>query len=424
MADPIKNTDSEFDPKKIIKEEYTQRLNNIIPVIPITTAPDIMYPEPPQLYATDEVWNYSPEYRRVLGYYTNEERDKAARLNNARSNSFFSTVMPNFGRENAWKNPGGEFDAFNATSTYLPTALVTGTTFGSPSIARAGYTAFKQGLKTAGNTAQRYGRATVDAFKAAAPIVKNPRWAAATAMTTVPMTASAFDLKENSNSNGFITGALATLGVGALTALLLKRKQIGNWLKGKSNSAKVTDPYTYKSKPLSLWERPTKWESKTNAKIQSNAATEVNREWNTAMTESKTKEFKDKYGLFTKSGKKTTYWTDEEVKKALQSKDFSKFTSSKFQNNYILTGPTKRQVNNATIRNIGRILTGIGIGGGVGSLVTAILNSSPSKTSNTQQSNVQTNGGTKIVSKPFEPIITDKQYSDLIIRTDADNQSK
>lgn len=52
----------------------------------------------PQLSQGTDWSKYSPEARRAMGYYTQEEREYAARLNDIRSSTVFGNVMPNFGR--------------------------------------------------------------------------------------------------------------------------------------------------------------------------------------------------------------------------------------------------------------------------------------------------------------------------------------
>lgn len=87
---------------------------------------------------------YTPEARHAMGYYTPEEREQAARMNDIRTSTFFSNVMPNFGRQAAYYNPGIEADAFRGTATYFPNAVVTGMGFNLPSAT----TAAASGLRT------------------------------------------------------------------------------------------------------------------------------------------------------------------------------------------------------------------------------------------------------------------------------------
>lgn len=154
-----------------------------------------------QLYQTSPVWNYPDEVRRYLGYYTDEEREQAARLNDARSTTVFGGLMPNFGRQVAYMNPEGEMNAFKSTALYTPDMVMMGTGFGLPSATRTALAGARQGWQTAGNAAQRAFNAGTQAVRAATPVVTNPRWATTTGSFVIPIAASAAENVANPRYN-------------------------------------------------------------------------------------------------------------------------------------------------------------------------------------------------------------------------------
>lgn len=173
----------------------------------------------PQIGPANPVWSYPAETRRALGYYTNEEREQAAKLNDMRSSTFLGNVMPNFGRQAAYNNPGAEMDAFRQTALYMPNAALAGSSMGLPSASTAIAGGLRQGWQTAGNVGTRMLNATTQGAKAAVPVVTNPRWAATAATVTVPTVADAAvtagDGGGSSDSYApAILGTLATLGLG------------------------------------------------------------------------------------------------------------------------------------------------------------------------------------------------------------------
>lgn len=173
----------------------------------------------PQIGPANPVWSYPAETRRALGYYTNEEREQAAKLNDMRSSTFLGNVMPNFGRQAAYNNPGAEMDAFRQTALYMPNAALAGSSMGLPSASTAIAGGLKQGWQTAGNVGTKMLNATTQGAKAAVPVVTNPRWAATAATVTVPTvadaTVTAGDGGGSSDSYApAILGTLATLGLG------------------------------------------------------------------------------------------------------------------------------------------------------------------------------------------------------------------
>lgn len=173
----------------------------------------------PQIGPANPVWSYPAETRRALGYYTNEEREQAAKLNDMRSSTFLGNVMPNFGRQAAYNNPGAEMDAFRQTALYMPNAALAGSSMGLPSASTAIAGGLKQGWQTAGNVGTKMLNATTQGAKAAVPVVTNPRWAATAATVTVPTvadaTVTAGDGGGSSDSYApAILGTLGTLGLG------------------------------------------------------------------------------------------------------------------------------------------------------------------------------------------------------------------
>ena len=165
---------------------------------------------------------YSPEARRAMGYYTPEEREYAARLNDMRSSTVFGNVMPNFGRQFAYNNPAAEMDAFRGTAMYVPNAVVSGMGFGLPSATTATANGFRTGWQAARATGANLGQKTVSAAstaaRQAAPIVTNPRWAATTAIAATPTTMDAADGSEQSGGfwNWVVDHPMESMFLGAL----------------------------------------------------------------------------------------------------------------------------------------------------------------------------------------------------------------
>ena len=165
---------------------------------------------------------YSPEARRAMGYYTPEEREYAARLNDMRSSTVFGNVMPNFGRQFAYNNPAAEMDAFRGTAMYVPNAVVSGMDFGLPSAIAATADGFRTGWQAARATGANLGQKTVSAAstaaRQAAPIVTNPRWAATTAIAATPTTMDAADGSEQSGGfwNWVVDHPMESMFLGAL----------------------------------------------------------------------------------------------------------------------------------------------------------------------------------------------------------------
>lgn len=176
----------------------------------------------PQLRQGTDWSRYTPEARHAMGHYTQEEREQAARMNDTRSSTFFGNVMPNFGRQAAYNNPGAEMDAFRGTATYLPNAMVAGMGLNLPSATTAAASGLRTGWQTAkaagANLGQRATIAVTTAAKQAAPVVTNPRWAATTAAVVTPMAAAASDGSEQSGGfwNWVADHPMESMFIGAL----------------------------------------------------------------------------------------------------------------------------------------------------------------------------------------------------------------
>ena len=187
---------------------------------------------------------YSPEARRAMGYYTPEEREYAARLNDMRSSTVFGNVMPNFGRQFAYNNPAAEMDAFRGTAMYVPNAVVSGMGFGLPSATTATANGFRTGWQAARATGANLGQKTVSAAstaaRQAAPIVTNPRWAATTAIAATPTTMDAADGSEQSGGfwNWVVDHPMESMFLGALAYKGGK----GLWNKGVSKLRIPAEP--------------------------------------------------------------------------------------------------------------------------------------------------------------------------------------
>lgn len=176
----------------------------------------------PQLGPGTDWSKYSPEARHAMGYYTKEEREYAARLNNIRSSTVFRNVMPNFGRQFAYNNPADEMRAFRETAMYVPNAVVSGMDFGLPSATAAAADGFRIGWQAARAAGANLGQKTISAVSAAArqvaPIVTNPRWIATTAIAAIPTTMDAANGSEQSGGfqNWVVDHPMESMFLGAL----------------------------------------------------------------------------------------------------------------------------------------------------------------------------------------------------------------
>lgn len=263
-----------------------------------------------QIGTTSPVWNYPAETRRALGYYTNNEREQAAQLNDIRSNTFLGSVMPNFGRQAAYNNPGAEMDAFRQTALYVPNAVMGGLSFNLPSATQAAVTGARTGWQTVGNVAQRAVKAGTKAVKSAAPVMTNPRWATTTTAFTVPLAASA----ANDDNSGVVVGSLGTLAALGLGAYLTKGKLWGKTPEATTEAA-VSSQYAYKPKyGLFSWEHPTSWARRQKQSIKDAKMAKAIDEWNAAVGDpAKEKAFIEKYNIREAEG--TPQWINKEVTK-------------------------------------------------------------------------------------------------------------
>lgn len=258
----------------------------------------------PQIGPANPVWSYPAETRRALGYYTQEEREQAARLNDMRSSTFFGNVMPNFGRQAAYNNPGAEMNAFRQTALYMPNAVVAGSSFGLPSATQATLAGAKAGWQTAGNLAQRTWQAGTQAARSATPVVTNPRWAATTATFMVPATAQASN-GDNYSALGWGIGVPLTLGIGAYVT---KGK-----LWGKTPTTVPPIQYAYKpDRRLFTWEYPTSWARRQRKAIRDSKMAGAIDEWNEIVGDpTKEQAFINKYNIREAEG--TPQYVEREV---------------------------------------------------------------------------------------------------------------
>ncbi len=268
---------------------------------PTTSTP----PPPPQIGPANPLWNYPDETRRALGYYTQEEREQAARMNDMRSASLLNTIMPNFGRNAAYNNPGAELDAIRQTALYVPEAILAGSSFGLPSATEAVIQGARTGWRGARAAGSNLGRsaiaATTNAARQVTPIIADPRQAATIAMFTTPLAAAA-------NDGNYVETAL-TLGIP--TALGIGVWKGAKWLKGKWNGTPPTSPasvdpsqYVYKRSlnPLSL-EHPSDWERIRRNALYTERHRTMTNEWNTAAGNPELERaFISKYNIRSKTG--------------------------------------------------------------------------------------------------------------------------
>ena len=249
--------------------------------------------QPPVISSANPVWGYSPEVRRELGYYTQDEREQAAKMNEMRSSTFLGNVMPNFGPQFAYMNPGVEYDAYRQTGLYLPNSFMLGTSFTAPSATYTTLSGLKSGLQTAGNISQKVGSAVTTAAKEAIPVVTNPRWAAGTLAFTVPGLAHAANEAVNEGSY-WPAGIALGLGLG-FPAIFGASKLFKN-----SKGVQVEDPTKYSAdKRFWTWERPGSWVERQPEIIRQQQMDEIINEYNQIMrtNPSKLQEFITKHNI-------------------------------------------------------------------------------------------------------------------------------
>lgn len=259
----------------------------------------------PQMGPSNPAWSYPAETRRALGYYTQEEREQAARMNDMRSSTFLGNVMPNFGRQAAYNNPGAEMNAFRQTALYIPNAVVAGSSFGLPSATTATLAGAKAGWQTAGNLAQRTYQAGAQAVRSAAPVVTNPRWAATAASFTVPAVAQASN--GDYSAAGWGIGIPLAIGVGAY---LTKGKL---WGKTPAATTAPAEQYAYQpDRRLFAWEYPSSWTRRQRNAIRRGRWNAAIDEWNAAVGDpAKEQAFIQKYNIREVEG--TPQWIERQV---------------------------------------------------------------------------------------------------------------
>lgn len=339
--------------------------------------------QPPVISSANPVWGYSPEVRRELGYYTQDEREQAAKMNEMRSSTFLGNVMPNFGPQFAYMNPEAEYDAYRQTGLYLPNSFMLGTSFTMPSATYTTLSGLKSGLQTAGNIGQKVGSAITTAAKEAIPVVTNPRWAAGTLAFTVPGLAHATNSAVN-EGNYWPAGIALGLGVG-IPAVYGASK-----LFKSSKGVQVKNPTKYSAdKRFWTWERPGSWVERQPEIIRQRQMDEVINEYNDIVQSnpSKLQEFITKHNIrqigpegieretittTTGKGKKAKtetqtiekrdengnpiykYVKPTSVRSILEGKNSNYTANFKSQEIPILTGPTTSQKWGAYLRNLGR----------------------------------------------------------------------
>lgn len=253
----------------------------------------------PQFVTTDPVWSFPDETRRALGYYTNEEREQAAHLNDFRSNTFLGSVMPNFGRQAAYNNPGAEMDAFRQTGLYMPNATISGLSYGVPSATQTALQGIRTGWQMAGNLAQRVGSAATQGVKAAIPVVTKPSWLATTAAFTVPQLAYASS--DEGSAGSLLSWGAAIAGGGALGYLLPKLKGMK-----KAKETPQTTPVSTQYEPdrrLFTWEHPFTWQKRQEQALMNEGRDKIIGEWNKAAGDAaKEKAFIEKYNIRSTEG--------------------------------------------------------------------------------------------------------------------------
>lgn len=253
----------------------------------------------PQFVTTDPVWSFPDETRRTLGYYTNEEREQAARLNDFRSNTFLGSVMPNFGRQAAYNNPGAEMDAFRQTGLYMPNATISGLSFGVPSATQTALQGIRTGWQMAGNLAQRVGSAATQGVKTVIPVVTKPSWLATTAAFTVPQLAYASS--DGGSAADLLPWGAAIIGAGALGHYLPKLKGMK-----KAKETPQATPVSTQYEPdrrLFTWEHPFTWEKRQDQALMNEGRDKIIGEWNKAAGDAaKEKAFIEKYNIRSTEG--------------------------------------------------------------------------------------------------------------------------
>ena len=291
----------------------------------------------PQFVTTDPVWSFPDETRRALGYYTNEEREQAARLNDFRSNTFLGSVMPNFGRQAAYNNPGAEMDAFRQTGLYMPNAALSGLSYGVPSATQTALQGIRTGWQMAGNLAQRVGSAATQGVKAVVPVVTKPSWLATTAAFTVPQLAYASS--DEGSATDLLSWGAAMAGAGALGYFLPKLKGMK-----KAKETPQATPVSTQYEPdrrLFTWEHPFTWERRQRYALYNERMGKILGEWNKAAGDAaKEKAFIEKYNIRSTEGvpKYTTETVSRPKTQLVPKKELVKVTEMEDVPSSILVG--------------------------------------------------------------------------------------
>lgn len=260
-----------------------------------------------------------------------------------------------------------QFGLDNPALAILQMASPAGGGTGATAAAR---TALRSSMQTAKPLAIRAAKGIGQAAKAGGrTLVQNaPKVAGNLAVMAVPTAAAAEATFKDEDPQGGGQGApiVSLVTLGALGALGIRNwYKTGNPFRLTPKASTEASPYVYQAdRRLLTWERPGNWETATREALQESVGPTVQAEWNAAIGDAaKESAFKTKYGLSTKSGRRTAPWTNQEVKEAISAGDFSKFQRLPQVSDYVLTGPTSVQTRGAYLRNFGRGVTGLGAAG-------------------------------------------------------------
>lgn len=310
-------------------------------------------------------------------------------------------------------------DQAQAEINYMMSDLPLGTSslMAGAIIPGAGVTnAVINGFKNGTNLVSKIGQSALQGGKALLQASKNPRTLTALSLN-VPFVADAA-LRANSSdynsSEGISPFWMPLIGLGTLGGVQMLRN-VGRNQKWISSLFKLKPAnelmYTGTYNPFKL-EWPHQWSKRAQKKLTPSKR-EMILEWNDAVKNSKTKEFKDKYNLFTetktKKGKSTkTYLEDKDVVNQINNNQ----VSLPVNENYITVPPTTMQKAAAWNRNL--LKSGLW-----GSLLYGIYDgvTSPSSTTNIpDDKNVEDNSSDtstdSITSVAPQVLQRDKQKTD------------
>lgn len=239
-----------------------------------------------------------------------------------------------------------EFGLNNPALTAIQIAAPTNAGSG---VANVVGTTFRSGMRTARPILQRAVTSTGSALVAGGRQVARqaPRVAASTFANSVPLIATAAPVAGDGSGNSGVNPWAVGIGGTALGGAAMWYITRG---KGKSKPVSTPTQFTYSpNKKLFAWERPASWERRTWQRLDNTIPT-LKEEWNSAVKNGTTQEFKNRYGL--KYGD-NDFFSDDQVIEYLRNNDVSAFQGAS-SNKYILTGPTENQIYWGRARNVGR----------------------------------------------------------------------